>query len=49
MKGIFPEWYQIAYHTKEYVFNRYAKHFDVLDYIPGGLANLQDMVILKKA
>lgn len=49
MKGIFPGWYQIAYHTKDYVLNRYTKYLDVLDYIPGGLANLQDIVILQKA
>lgn len=49
MKGIFPEWYQIAYHTKEYVLNRYAKYFDVLDYIPRGLNDHQDIIILQKA
>jgi len=49
MKGIFPEWYQIAYHTKEYVLDRYAKYFDLLDYIPRGLNDHQDMIILQKA
>jgi SAM-dependent methyltransferase len=48
MKGIFPEWYQNAYHTKEYVLDRYSKYFDVLDYIPKGMSNLQDMVVLQK-
>lgn len=48
MKGIFPEWYQNAYHTEEYVLDRYSKYFDVLDYIPKGMSNLQDVVVLRK-
>ena len=47
-KGIFPEWYQVAYHTKEYVLDRYVEYFNILDYIPRGLHDLQDMVILQK-
>ena len=49
MKGIFPKWYQLAYHTKEYVFDRFTKYFDILDYIPRGLNNHQDMITLQKA
>lgn len=48
MKGIFPEWYQNAYHTEEYILDRYSKYFDVLDYIPRGMSDLQDVVILRK-
>jgi len=48
MKDIFPEWYQVAYHTKEYVFDRYAKYFDIVDYIPRGLHDHQDAIILQK-
>jgi SAM-dependent methyltransferase len=47
-KGIFPEWYQLAFHTKEYVLERYAEYFDILDYIPGGMTNNQDIIILQK-
>jgi len=47
-KSIFPDWYQIAYHTKEYVYDKYAQYFDILDYIPGGMARLQDVVVLQK-
>jgi cyclopropane fatty-acyl-phospholipid synthase-like methyltransferase len=46
-KGIFPEWYQNAYHTKEYVLDRYSKYFNVLDYVPRGMGN-QDLVVLQK-
>ncbi len=48
MKGIFPDWYQTAYHTKEYVLDNYSKYFDVLDYIPRGMKNRQDVVVLQK-
>ncbi len=48
MKGIFPEWYQNAYHTEEYVLDRYSRYFDVLDYIPRGMRNRQDVVVLQK-
>lgn len=47
-KKIFPDWYQIALHTKEYVLDQYARYFDVLDYIPGGMNGAQDLVILRR-
>lgn len=47
MKGIFPEWYQNAYHKKEYVLDEYSRYFDVLDYIPRGMNNHQDVVVLR--
>lgn len=47
-KGLFPEWYQNAYHTKGYVFDRYSEYFDVLKYIPKGTGGRQDLVVLRK-
>ncbi len=47
-KGLFPEWYQTAYHTQEYVLENYGKYFEVLDYVPRGLNNHQDLVLLQK-
>jgi hypothetical protein len=47
-KGVFPAWYQNAYHTKRYVIKRCSKYFDVLDYIPRGMSNQQDVVVLQK-
>ncbi|MDQ3913617.1 MAG: methyltransferase domain-containing protein [Actinomycetota bacterium] len=47
MKGVFPEWYQNAYHTKRYVLEQYANYFDVVDYIPRG-SGRQDVVILQR-
>ena len=47
MKGLFPEWYQNAYHTKGYVLEQYSNYFDVVDYIPRG-SGRQDVVVLQK-
>lgn len=47
-KGVFPDWYQVTFHTKEYILERYAEYFDVLDYIPRGMNDVQDMIILQK-
>jgi SAM-dependent methyltransferase len=47
-KNIFPDWYQIALHTKEYVLDKYGRYFDVLEYVPGGMNGVQDLVILRR-
>jgi len=47
-KGIFPDWYQNAYHTEEYVRREFGRYFEVLSYRPRGLANYQDMALLRK-
>ena len=47
-RDIFPEWYQDAYHEEHYVLDQYSKYFEVLDYIPRGMNNRQDMVVLRK-
>jgi ubiquinone/menaquinone biosynthesis C-methylase UbiE len=45
---IFPDWYQNAYHTQNYVMSKYENYFKILYYIPGGMKNSQDAVILQK-
>jgi len=47
-KNVFPDWYQIALHTKEYILDRYGRYFDVLDYLPSGMAGVQDLVVLQR-
>ena len=47
-KGIFPEWYQTAFHTETYVRNCFSRYFQVLDYLPRGISDFQDLVVLKK-
>jgi hypothetical protein len=48
-KGIFPEWYQNTLQTRKYVEENYSKHFKILNYIPKGLCDYQDMVVLQNA
>jgi hypothetical protein len=48
MRGIFPEWYQNAFHTRGYVLDRWSEYFDVLGYVPRGMNGHQDVVILGK-
>ena len=47
-QNIFPDWYQIAFHTREYVIKHYGRYFEVVDYIPGGMNAVQDLVILQR-
>jgi SAM-dependent methyltransferase len=47
-KGMFPDWYQWAYHTPDYVRQHFGRYFDVLRYIPRGLTPQQDLVVLRK-
>lgn len=48
-KGILPDCYQLTFHTKEYVLDRYAEYFDILDYTEKGINNHQDVIILQKS
>lgn len=44
-KGIFPEWYQTAYHNEKYVHKNYSEYFEILDY---NQRIGQDIVIFQK-
>jgi hypothetical protein len=44
----FPDFYQTACHTKEYVKKQWSEYFEVLDYVERGINNHQDAVVLKK-
>jgi cyclopropane fatty-acyl-phospholipid synthase-like methyltransferase len=46
-QGIFPDWYQNAYHSKDYVMENYSKYFKILHHIPKGMNNLHDIVLLE--
>jgi len=48
-KGIFPEWYQNAFHTPAYVKQQFSRYFDVVDYRPEGLNAFQDLVLMVNA
>lgn len=44
---IFPSWYQLAYHTKEYIIRNFSDHFKQLAYIENGIRD-QDAVLFQK-
>ncbi|MDY7002586.1 MAG: class I SAM-dependent methyltransferase, partial [Cyanobacteriota bacterium] len=46
-KKIFPDWYKTTYQTEDYVRNRWASEFEIIDYLPGGIRGNQDIVILR--
>ncbi|MEM9022461.1 MAG: class I SAM-dependent methyltransferase, partial [Bacteroidota bacterium] len=48
MRSYFPEWYQATYHAREYIETHYAKFFEVAAYLPYGMNNDHDLVVLRK-
>ena len=46
--GLFPAWYQNAFHSREYVLANFGTYFDVLGYFPRGMNGHQDVVVLQK-
>lgn len=47
-EGLFPAWYQNAYHSQEYVLENFSKYFEVLGYFPRSMNAHQDVVVLRK-
>jgi 2-polyprenyl-3-methyl-5-hydroxy-6-metoxy-1,4-benzoquinol methylase len=47
-KGLYPDWYQMTFHTREYVLDRFDRYFAVKAYIPKGMSNYQDLVVLER-
>ncbi|MCA1635180.1 MAG: class I SAM-dependent methyltransferase [Acidobacteria bacterium] len=48
-EGLFPAWYQNAFHSRDYVFDKFSSYFNVLGYYPRGMNNHQDVVLLQKS
>ncbi len=46
--NVFPDWYQTAYISENYVRNKWANDFKIVDYIPGGIRGRQHIVVLQK-
>jgi len=46
--GLFPAWYQNAFHSEKYVRENFGKYFEVLGYFRKGMNEHQDVVMLKK-
>ena len=47
-RGIFPDWYQNAFHSARYVSRWYPRFFRVLAHLPQGMAGHQDAVLLQR-
>ena len=47
-KGLFPDWYQTAFHLQSYVEATFSKYFDIVGFLPRGLDNHQDIVVLER-
>ena len=45
--GLFPRWYQTAFHTKRYVEETFGRYFRIVGYFEKGLANDQDVVVMQ--
>jgi trans-aconitate methyltransferase len=41
------DYYRNTLHTNEYIFENWAKYFEIIDIIPGYIGNHQDLVIMK--
>jgi len=46
--GIHPSWYQVAWHTEEYIRRHWGQTFEVRGYKERGLNDYQDVVIAQK-
>ena len=47
--GLFPAWYQNAFHSEKYVRENFGRYFEVLGYLPKGMNGHQDVVVLRKS
>ena len=47
--GLFPAWYQNAFHSEKYVKENFGKYFEVMTYLPKGMNEHQDVVVLRKS
>lgn len=45
---LFPQSYQTAYHSRDYVERLCSPHFTLLDYLPRGVNHHQDLVVLRR-
>jgi SAM-dependent methyltransferase len=47
--GLFPAWYQNAFHSQKYVVENFGRYFEVMTYLPKGMNEHQDVVVLRKS
>ena len=49
LRGIHPEWYQTTFHSPEYVLREFGRHFEVLAHLPGGMGDLDAVVLGRRS
>jgi SAM-dependent methyltransferase len=47
-RGIFPNWYQLSYHTEGYVRQKFGKYFNLLSFMEKAVFGFQDVALLEK-
>lgn len=48
LRGLLPEWYHTAYHSREYAAAMVSRHFRVIDYEPGSFGD-QDLIVAERS
>ena len=48
-ENFLPEWYGTTFHTDKYIREKFTKYFKIIQHIPKGMANHQDIVLFQKA
>jgi hypothetical protein len=49
LTGSETDYYRDTYHTVPYIRENWARHFEIVDIVPGYIGNLQDLVIMRKS
>ncbi|MFQ5732454.1 MAG: class I SAM-dependent methyltransferase, partial [Planctomycetaceae bacterium] len=44
----FPSWYQVAWHSREYIDREWSRLFSIRDYLPQAINGYQDLVVAQK-
>jgi ubiquinone/menaquinone biosynthesis C-methylase UbiE len=47
-RGIFPEYYQIATQSRDYILANYSRFFEICAFVANGLDHCQDVLVLRK-
>jgi SAM-dependent methyltransferase len=47
-RGLFPDWYQTAFHSRSYVESTYTEFFDVAAFLPRAMNGHQDIAVLRR-
>jgi glycosyltransferase involved in cell wall biosynthesis/SAM-dependent methyltransferase len=49
LNGVAPEnYYRTVFQTREYTLREFSKYFEILEYIERGVANFQDLIVMRR-